>query len=157
MTSGSTTSNSSDEIHSQRENRKSNSIQSFLSTVGKSQSRVKSSITPLNVADELAVYRSLAMREYNDIVEKGKEHNVFSFWQCHQSQLECLALLARKHLITPATSVPSESAFGVASFLGCKERSRLSPHNLAQLVFLKDKMDDGICTFNRMTNIALSS
>lgn len=143
MGSGSAASNSSDEVHSPRESRKPNSIQSFLSTVGKSQSRARSSVIPLNIADKLSVYRSLAMREYNDIVEKGKEHHVFSFWQRHQSQLKCLASLARKHLITPATSVPSESAFSVASFLGRKERSRLSPHNLAQLAFLKDKMDDG--------------
>ena len=138
------TSNSSNDDRSQSETRKSNSIQSFLSTVGKSQSRVKSTNAPVNIADELAAYRSLAIREYNDIVEKGKEHDVFSFWRSHQGQLRCLASLARKHLITPATSVPWESAFSVASFLGRKERSRLNPHNLAPLVFLKDKMDDDV-------------
>jgi hypothetical protein len=133
-------SNSFNDSQFQCKTHKSNSIEYFLSTVGKSQSRVKSSITPLQIADELAAYRSLAMREYNDIVEQGKKHNVFSFWHCHQGQLTFLTTLARKHLITPATS---ESAFSVASFLGCKERNRLNPHNLAQLVFLKDNMEQG--------------
>lgn len=143
LNSVSVASNSSNDNHLQGDKRKSNSIQAFLSTVGKSEPRVKSGGTHLNIADDLSVYRSLALREHNDIVEKGKEHNVFAFWLAHQGQLRSLAYLAQKHLITRVTSVPSASALSVASFLGHNERSRLNPQSLAQLVFLKDKMEDG--------------
>ena len=50
--------------------------------------------------------------------------------------------MAIRFLATPATSVPSESAFSTASYLLRKQRSRLSPMNLSHSVFLKDKMDE---------------
>jgi hypothetical protein len=44
------------------------------------------------------------------------------------------------HISAPATSVESESAFSVSAHYGRKERSLLSPDNLAMSVFLKDKL-----------------
>jgi hypothetical protein len=64
------------------------------------------------------------------------------FWQHNQSELKCLSQIAYDHLITPATSVPSESAFSTASYLLRKQRSRLTPNNLCYSMFLKDKIDD---------------
>ena len=48
---------------------------------------------------------------------------------------------ATYHLVTPATSVASESAFSIASCLFRKQRSRLTPENLSSTMFLKDKID----------------
>ncbi|CAF3459138.1 unnamed protein product [Rotaria sp. Silwood2] len=123
---------------------KPNSIQRFLSSVGKRQTSIDKSNTVLSIANELALYRSLAMQEYINIVQHSKEHDPFGFWNIHGSQLKFLHSLARKHLIVPATSVPSESVFSTAAFLGRKERTRLSSQNLATLVFLKDKMNEEI-------------
>ncbi|CAF3826359.1 unnamed protein product [Rotaria sp. Silwood1] len=63
------------------------------------------------------------------------------FWQTYGQNFPALAKLAKQMLSTPATSVPSESCFSVASFLGRKERSRLTGENLSSSVFLKDKID----------------
>jgi hypothetical protein len=49
---------------------------------------------------------------------------------------------AARFLATPASSVPSESAFSTASYLLRKQRSRLDPLNLSLSVFLKDKTDE---------------
>jgi len=65
-----------------------------------------------------------------------------NFWQQNQSELKYLSKIAYDHLITPATSVPSESAFSTASYLLRKQRSRLKPINLCYSMFLKDKIDD---------------
>ncbi len=65
-----------------------------------------------------------------------------NFWQQNQSELKYLSKIAYDHLITPATSVPSESAFSTASYLLRKQRSRLTPTNLCYSMFLKDKLDD---------------
>ncbi len=53
-----------------------------------------------------------------------------NFLQQHQSELKYLSKIAYDHLIIPATSVPSESAFSTASYLLRKQRSRLTPSNL---------------------------
>ncbi len=64
------------------------------------------------------------------------------FWQQHQSELNCLSRIAFDHLVTPATSVASESSFSTASYLLRKQRSRLTPTNLSYSMFLKDKLGD---------------
>ena len=60
----------------------------------------------------------------------------------HQGELTSLSQLSRQFLCSPATSVPSESAFSTASFLGRKERARLSPTNLCFSNFFKDRVND---------------
>lgn len=139
---GPTSSGSSSINNNSASERKSNYFESFLSSVGKHQSRHSKNDTTLTIAEELAAYRSLAMREYTDVIEYAKEHNPIGFWHLHGQQLNFLASLARKYIVIPVTSVPSESAFSTASFIGRKERSRLNPGNLAHLTFLKDKMED---------------
>jgi hypothetical protein len=98
----------------------------------------------LSVTDELVLYRSLATKEYSDITDREKEHDPIRFWNEHKQQLPFLGALARKYLIAPATSVPSESLFSIAAFVGRKERSRLSPDNLSMSIFLRDKVSDTI-------------
>jgi hypothetical protein len=62
------------------------------------------------------------------------------FWKEHGIDLPLLSDMARCYLSAQATSVPSESAFSISAHYGRKERSRLSPDNLAMSVFLKDKL-----------------
>ncbi|CAF4999278.1 unnamed protein product, partial [Rotaria sp. Silwood1] len=119
---------------------KSNLLQGFLSSLGKRRSRIIQDGKDLSIADELSIYRSLAMQEFNDIIADSKEYDPFAFWNLHGQKLKLLSILARKHLIVPSTSVPSESTFSMASYLGRKERNRLTPENLCNLVFLKDKV-----------------
>ncbi|CAF4304056.1 unnamed protein product, partial [Rotaria magnacalcarata] len=122
----------------------SNLLNGFLSSVGKRQPQTAKEVTNLSINNELSIYRSLAMQEYTDIIEHSKDHDPFGFWNTHGNKLKFLSLLARKHLVVPCTSVPSESTFSVASYLGRKERSRLTPENLCTLVFLKDKINKSI-------------
>lgn len=121
---------------------KSSCLQGFLSSIGKRRSSIVEENTTLSIADELSTYRSLAIKEFNEIIEQIKEPDPFSFWNSHGRTLKFLSMLARKHLIVPSTSVPSESTFSMASFIGRKERSRLIPENLCTLVFLRDKIND---------------
>ncbi|CAF3680339.1 unnamed protein product [Rotaria sordida] len=119
---------------------KSNLLQGFLSSLGKRRPGIIKEGTNLSLTDELSIYRSLAMQEFNDIIADSKEYDPFAFWNLHSQKLKFLSILARKHLIVPSTSVPSESTFSIASYLGRKERNRLTPENLCRLVFLKDKV-----------------
>ena len=64
------------------------------------------------------------------------------FWQQNRNELKSLSKMALDYLVCPATSVPSESAFSIASYLLRKQRSRLTPDNLCYSMFLKDKLDD---------------
>ena len=63
------------------------------------------------------------------------------FWQTYGTNFSILNSLAKIMLSSTATSVPSESCFSVSSFLGRKERCRLTGDNLSASVFLKDKID----------------
>ena len=124
---------------------KSNLLQDFLSAVGRRKSRtIREDKKTLSITDELSIYRSLAIQEYNDIVENLKEPDSFSFWKLHGHQLKFLSSLTWKHLIIPSTSAPSESTFSMAAYLGRKERSCLTPDHFSMLVFLKDKVIDNI-------------
>ncbi|CAF3448731.1 unnamed protein product [Rotaria sp. Silwood1] len=67
---------------------------------------------------------------------------ICNFWQLHRIELYYLYKYASYHLISPATSVASESAFSTASYLLRKQRSRLTPENLSYSMFLKDKLSD---------------
>ncbi len=64
-----------------------------------------------------------------------------TFWKSYGQMFVILGKVAKKMLSVPATSVPSESCFSTASFLGRKERSRLTDENLSTSVFLKDKIN----------------
>ena len=81
------------------------------------------------------------MKEYTNIVKNGKILDTVEFWYHNARKLEKLYKLANKYLITSATSIPSEQAFSVASYIGKKQRTRLTPENLYMSVFLKDKLN----------------
>ncbi|CAF1498789.1 unnamed protein product [Adineta ricciae] len=121
---------------------KPTSLQRFLATVGKNQSYTNKEDTTLSITNELSTYRILALEEFSEVISEQKEYDPFMFWRLHETKLKFLSNLARKYLIVPCTSVLSESTFSIASYIGRKERNRLTPENLCILVFLKDKMDE---------------
>ena len=128
----------------QSKSKSANPLQRFLFSVGKRQSCINKEDTTMSIANELALYRSLAIKEFNETMEEEKAPDALSFWYTHGNRLKFLSSLARKYLIVPSTSVPSESTFSVAAHIGRKERNRLSSENFSMLVFLKDKITEDI-------------
>jgi hypothetical protein len=63
----------------------------------------------MSIQDELTVYRSLANREFTYIIEGAKLPDPNKFWEMNGQRLKQLNKLVRKFLISPATSVPSDS------------------------------------------------
>ncbi|CAF4594516.1 unnamed protein product [Didymodactylos carnosus] len=86
----------------------------------------KSTSSSTSIDDELMKYRTIATLESTDIILINSP---------------ILSSLIQRFLSTPATSVASESCFSIASYLHRKQRSSLSPSNLAYTVFLKEKFD----------------
>ncbi|CAF1522111.1 unnamed protein product, partial [Didymodactylos carnosus] len=107
----------------------------FLRLTGQENSS-ESKQKPTSIAGEIALYSSMAQKK-NAIALKSEP---LSFWSKHGDELPLLKELASKYLTTLGTSVPSESAFSVAGFVGRKESARLTAKNLSYLVFLKDKI-----------------
>ncbi|CAF2972075.1 unnamed protein product, partial [Rotaria sp. Silwood2] len=105
---------------SQNNSSKSKSIlSSFLSSVSTDAS-VKRQVHPNSnnnnsIADELFLYKSLATKEVKKIVDNNLNPDASEFWRIFGNQMPQLKNLAKRFLCTPATSVPSESAFSIAS------------------------------------------
>ena len=74
------------------------------------------------------------------MAEDREDKSAATFWNCYQHSLPTLSMFAKKYLATPATSVPSESAFSKSSYYGRKERTNIHSSTLSQSVFLKDKL-----------------
>jgi hypothetical protein len=61
------------------------------------------------------------------------------FWNAMKNRLPILSQIACGLLVTPATSVASESAFSQSAFVLRKQRMRLAGKTVKKLMFLKDK------------------
>ena len=59
------------------------------------------------------------------------------WWKNHCSALPRLAALAKKFLIIPASSAPSERVFSKLNIVINKKRARLSTERAEHLVFIK--------------------
>ncbi|CAF1288942.1 unnamed protein product [Rotaria sordida] len=131
-------------VQRKAEESKSSCMNKFLNSIGKTFVDSSSATTSnkSKLIEEISVYKSLAQREYNSIISGEKNSNVMEFWDTHRIQLKRLYRYVVHHIVSPATSVASESAFSTASYLLRKQRSRLTPENLSYSMFLKDKLDD---------------
>jgi hypothetical protein len=91
------------------------------------------------VIEEIHNYRKYAA-QFN-LKKKPDATSAILFWRTYGDTFSILKGLAKKMLSTPATSVPSESCFSISSYLGRKERARLTGEHLSSSVFLKDKIN----------------
>jgi hypothetical protein len=90
------------------------------------------------IIEELHNYRKLVV-QFN-LKHKLDAFSCLLFWNTYGHTFSILKQVAKQMLSTPATSVPSESCFSLSSYLGRKERVRLTGENLSSSVFLKDKI-----------------
>ncbi len=139
-----TTTNSSNKTNL-HENVNKNAIDIFNESVGGSEFHYEESRLDENqkqrvtLADDIHNYRKY-VTQFN-LTHKPDLTSSIMFWQTYGQKFSILGKLAKKMLSTPATSVPSESCFSISSFLGRKERARLTGKNLSSSVFLKDKIN----------------
>jgi hypothetical protein len=71
-------------------------------------------------------------------MEDGCFNNALDWWCIKQQQYPFLAKIAIRLLAIPATLAPSERLFSTAGITIAKERSRLSPTSVGELVFIHD-------------------
>lgn len=71
----------------------------------------------------------------------GTNVDVLEWWAANQARFPRLAVVARKYLAVPATSVLSERQFSAAGRLVSKLRSRLDPERVETLIFLYENRD----------------
>ncbi|CAF2776273.1 unnamed protein product [Rotaria sp. Silwood2] len=116
-------------------NRKSTAMEAFLNAVGDDTVPKNNSSQRSTIAEELYNYR-LLVTKFNSKREPSTSSSS-NFWKSYSMNFPYLWQLAKQLLCTPATSVPSESAFSMSSYLARKERARLSGENLAASIFLK--------------------
>lgn len=62
------------------------------------------------------------------------------WWKAHEHEYPHLAMLARRYLAVPGTSVPSERVFSTAGDIVTSSRSVLSTENVDTLIFLKKNL-----------------
>ncbi|CAF1481567.1 unnamed protein product [Adineta ricciae] len=108
----------------------------FLQSAGHGSTNMKGKRATL--VEEFRRYRLLAAK-FMEL--KHADSTVLQFWSTYARELPILPSLSRRFLATPGTSVPAEVAFSTSSFIGRKERCRLTPGNLAATVFLKNKLE----------------
>ena len=113
---------------------KKSSLSSFLNSVSEtSSSATTAGAYCKSLVDEIILYRSLAIKEVQQMIDTGSNPDACQFWwvklassttsplfyyrKTYGNQFPSLLSLAKRFLCTPATSVPSESAFSIASHL----------------------------------------
>ena len=128
--------------YSNQNQRKASTFSEFMLACGEEESTLLDSSRQKSkriMINEEIKYFKLAVQEYNLLFEPSTL-SAINFWKLYKDRLPLLTHLAKIHLSASGTSVPSESAFSISSYIARKERSRLSGKNLAYSVFLKDKV-----------------
>ncbi|XP_072309606.1 E3 SUMO-protein ligase ZBED1-like [Eucyclogobius newberryi] len=82
----------------------------------------------LRIQQEMLLFRALPKMKSSD--------DVLAFWQGKVDELPLLSRHAKKYLIVPGTSVPSERIFSTAGDIVSAERARLDPDSVNMLLFL---------------------
>lgn len=78
----------------------------------------------------------IELRNYKDDIFLARAKNPLQFWQHKGSSFPRLKKMAKKYLVIPATSVPSERVFSKAGDLVSEKRNRLKPENVDKILFL---------------------
>ncbi|KAK9537980.1 hypothetical protein VZT92_005546 [Zoarces viviparus] len=76
---------------------------------------------------------------------KDADHHTFggdplAWWKSNQCKYPHIAMMARRYLAVPGTSVPSERVFSTAGDIVTAKRSTLSPENVDILIFVKKNL-----------------
>ena len=89
--------------------------------------------------DEIQLYK----RMQNLPIKTNNKFNcpLINFWKVNENKFPVLSQLARKYLIIPATSAPTERLFSTASLVISKKRSRLNPDVAGTQIFLSKILD----------------
>ena len=131
--------------HSASGNASLSSMTTSSTIPSKNTTMLKKFLTKCGVnsnVDAVELNRSLTIQqELARMVSLSKENQECClFWQQHHGSMPLLAVQARKYLAISATSVPSESAFSISSYVLRKNRLSLTSKNLKYSMFLKDKL-----------------
>lgn len=86
---------------------------------------------------KIGYFLTLHLRYKTKALKAAPYSNPLEWWKDHAMEYPVLALMARHYLAIPATSVACESLFSVAGAIVTKQRNRLSPEHVKQLLFLK--------------------
>lgn len=121
-------------------NEKSSTIDQFLVACGDQEKNHEptSKNIKLTIHEELRNYKKSIIEFLN--THTATPDSSLVFWKANYVHFPILSELARGYLSTPGTSICSESAFSMSSYISRKERARLSTDNLAFTMFLKDKI-----------------
>ncbi|CAG8741795.1 237_t:CDS:2 [Rhizophagus irregularis] len=87
-----------------------------------------------NVEEEKNKEEEEVVNEYRSIFE-NLDTNPFEWWKNHKMEFPVIAHLARKYLIIPATSVPSERLFSDAGNHITNKRGSMEPNTLKKSSF----------------------
>jgi hypothetical protein len=115
--------------------KKQTAMEDFLESIGDNTETPTNDATRGTIVEELYNYRFLINKYINK--HSADMDTCLLFWKTYEFTLPYLFTLAKRYVCTPATSVPSESAFSTSSYVARKERSRLSVKNLEATMFLK--------------------
>ncbi|KAM3610503.1 uncharacterized protein V6R79_004829 [Siganus canaliculatus] len=74
---------------------------------------------------------------YRKVPSIHLSQNPLTWWQVHAGEFPLLAVLAKRYLCIPGTSVPSERVFSTAGDIVSAQRSCLTPQHVDQLLFLQ--------------------
>ncbi|CAH1261476.1 ZBED1 [Branchiostoma lanceolatum] len=94
-------------------------------------------ITHMEPALPVRVRIEREMEKYKRLPKLPSTDDIVAFWRSKQDELPLLTRHARKYLIVPGTSVPSERVFSTAGDIVKAERASLDPKNVNMLLFLK--------------------
>ena len=73
--------------------------------------------------------------------EDKLQTNPLQWWSVRVGKFPLLSSVARRYLMTPATSVPAERIFSLAGFVVRKKRTKLLPKHVNQQIFLAKNKD----------------
>ncbi|XP_035665737.1 zinc finger BED domain-containing protein 4-like [Branchiostoma floridae] len=82
----------------------------------------------LRIQQEILKYKVMPKLKSTD--------DAVAFWRGKADELPLLSTTARKYLVVPGTSVPSERIFSTAGDIVSAERATLDPENVNMLLFL---------------------
>ena len=91
-----------------------------------------------NNSDSPRVQANLEIKAY--LKEEPTEEAPLEWWKRNAFRYPLLSNIARRYLIIPATSVPSERVFSTAGHIANQKRACLLPENVTMLVFLAENL-----------------